>query len=189
MMMDVMALALACDNNRVVTLQWGSGAGGPIFSWLPPDLNTMYNHHKLSHGSTTDGGEMNTLPADQWKSAIFNIDQWYSRQLKSLLDKLTAYTEPGGTMLDNMTLLYMNDLGDGLGHNWMDLPVMLIGGMKGYFKQGQYIKLTTGTGTANDKDAPSNQLLTTLANAMGVPMTNFGSAPTGKAGEITALKA
>ena len=39
----------------------------------------------------------------------------------------------------------MNDLGDGLGHNWMDLPVMLIGGMKGYFKQGQYIKMTTGT--------------------------------------------
>ena len=63
----------------------------------------------------------------------------------------------------------MNDLGDGLGHNWMDLPVMLIGGMKGYFKQGQYIKLTAGTGTANDKDAPSNQLLTTLANGMGVP--------------------
>jgi hypothetical protein len=189
MMMDVMALAMACDYNRVVTMQWGSGAAGPIFSWLAPALNTMYNHHKLSHGSTTDGGEMNTLPADQWKSAIFNIDQWYARQLKSLLDKLTAYTEPGGTMLDNMTLLYMNDLGDGLGHNWMDLPVMLIGGMKGYFKQGQYIKLTTGTGTANDKDAPSNQLLTTLANAMGVPMANFGSAPTGKAGEITALKA
>ena len=35
MMMDVMALAMACDYNRVVTLQWGSGAGGPIFSWLP----------------------------------------------------------------------------------------------------------------------------------------------------------
>jgi hypothetical protein len=189
MMTDVMALAMACDYNRVVTMQWGSGAGGPIFSWLTPDLNTMYNHHKLSHGSTTDGGTMNTLPMDQWKLALYNIDQWYASQLKSLLDKLSAYTEPGGTMLDNMTLLYMNDLGDGLGHNWMDLPVMLIGGMQGYFKQGQYIKLTTGSGTANDTDAPSNQLLTTLANAMGVPMNNFGSAPTGKAGEITAIKA
>jgi len=189
MMMDVMALAMACDYNRVVTLQWGSGAGGPIFSWLTPDLNTMYNHHKLSHGSTTDGGTMDTLPEDQWKLALYNIDQWYSTQLKGLLDRLSAYTEPGGTMLDNMTVLYMNDLGDGLGHNWMDLPVMLIGGMKGYFKQGQYIKLTTGTGTANDKDAPTNQLLTTLSNAMGVPADNFGSAPTGKAGEITALKA
>jgi len=189
MMMDVMALALACDYNRVVTLQWGSGAGGPIFSWLQPALNTMYNHHKLSHGSTTDGGTMNTLPEADWRAALNNIDKWYSTQLKSLLDKLSAYTEPGGSLLDNMSVLYMNDLGDGLGHNWMDLPLMLIGGMKGYFKQGQYIKMTTGTGTANDKDAPTNQLLTTLANGMGVQMANFGSAPTGKAGEMTALKA
>ena len=185
MMMDVMALSMACDYNRVVTMQWGSGAGGPIFSWLQPALNTMYNHHKLSHGSTTDGGTMNTLPETDWRAALSSIDNWYAIQLKGLLDRLSAYTEPGGTMLDNMTVLYMNDLGDGLGHNWMDLPVMLIGGMKGYFKQGQYIKLTAGTGTANDKDAPSNQLLTTLANGMGVPLTNFGSAPTGKAGELT----
>jgi hypothetical protein len=49
--------------------------------------------------------------------------------------------------------------------------------------------MTAGTGTANDKDAPTNQLLTTLANGMGVQMSNFGSAPTGKAGEFTALKA
>ncbi len=188
MMTDVMALAMACDYNRVVTLQWGSGAGGPIFNWLPPELNTMYNHHKLSHGSTTDGGTMNTLPEEDWRAALSSIDQWYSQQLKGLLDKISAYTEPGGTMLDNMTVLYMNDLGDGLGHNWMDMPVMLIGGMKGYFKQGQYIKVTAQSNTANDKDAPSNQLLTTLANSMGVPMTNFGSAPTGKAGEIAAIK-
>ncbi|MEO8213535.1 MAG: DUF1552 domain-containing protein [Myxococcales bacterium] len=189
MMMDVMALALACDYNRVVTMQWGSGAGGPVFGWLPPALNTMYNHHKLSHGSTTDGGTMNTLPEADWKAALFNIDQWYARQLKGLLDRMSGYAEPGGTLLDNSTVLYMNDLGDGLGHNWMDLPVMLIGGCQGYFKQGQYIKMTTGTGTANDKDAPTNQLCTTLANALGVPLTNFGSAPTGKAGELTVLKA
>ena len=131
---------------------------------------------------------MNTLPPDQWKTALFNVDQWYATQLKGLLDRISSYTEPGGTMLDNSAVVYMNDLGDGLGHNWMDLPVMVIGGCKGYFKQGQYIKMTTGTGTANDKDAPSNQLCTTLANAMGVPMSNFGSAPTGKAGEFTQLK-
>ena len=128
----------------------------------------MYNHHKLSHGSTTDGGTMNTLPETDWRAALHNVDVWYATQLKGLLDRLSMYTEPGGSLLDNMTLLYMNDLGDGLGHNWMDLPVMLIGGMKGYFKQGQYIKMTAGTGTANDKDAPTNQLLTTLANGMGV---------------------
>jgi hypothetical protein len=188
MMLDVMALGMACDHNRVTTIQWGSGAGGPIFGWLPPTVNAQYNHHKLSHGATTDAATMPNLPSDQWKTALFNIDQWYAKQLKGLLDRLSGYTEPGGTVLDNSVVLYMNDLGDGLAHNWMDLPITLIGSCQGYFKQGQYIKMTKGTGTANDTDAPSNQLLVTLANAMGVPMDNFGSAPTGKPGELTALK-
>ncbi|HEY8924094.1 MAG TPA: DUF1552 domain-containing protein [Polyangia bacterium] len=189
MMADVAALALACDHNRVITFQWGSGAAGPIFSWLPPDLNTMYNHHKLSHGSTTDGGTMDTLPEADWKAALFNIDQWYAKQLKYLLDRMSGYAEPGGSLLDNSVVMYMNDLSDGLAHSWMDLPIMLIGGCKGYFKQGQYIKMTSGKSTSNDTEVPSNMLLTTLANAMGVPLTNFGSAPTGKPGELTALKA
>jgi hypothetical protein len=83
----------------------------------------------------------------------------------------------------------------GLGHNWMDLPNIIAGGAAGYFKLGQSVKLTNGSATANDTDAPSNMLLTTLANALGAknadgsPITNYGSAPTGKAGEFSALKA
>ncbi|HKU43366.1 MAG TPA: DUF1552 domain-containing protein, partial [Polyangiales bacterium] len=193
MLLDVMALALACDQNRVATIQWGSGAGGPIFSWLgmnADDVNNKYNHHKLSHGSTTDCATSPNLPADQWKTALFNIDTWYMQRFKGLLDRLAMYSEPNGSVLDNTAVCYMNDLGDGLGHNWMDLPNIIAGGAGGYFKLGQYVKLTNGTGTANDTDAPSNMLLTTLANAVGAkqadgsPITNFGSAPTGKPGEF-----
>ncbi|HKP63969.1 MAG TPA: DUF1552 domain-containing protein [Polyangiales bacterium] len=197
MLLDVMALALACDQNRVSTIQWGSGAGGPIFSWLgmtADDVNNKYNHHKLSHGATTDCATSPNLPSDQWKTALFNIDTWYMQRFKGLLDRLAAYSEPGGTVLDNTAVCYMNDLGDGLGHNWMDLPNIIAGGAGGYFKLGQYIKLTKGTQTANDTDAPSNMLLTTLANAVGAknadgsPITNFGKAPTGKPGEFSELK-
>jgi hypothetical protein len=105
------------------------------------------------------------------------------------------YSEPGGSVLDNSAVIYMNDLGHGLGHNWMDLPNIIAGGAAGYFKLGQSVKLTNGSATANDTDAPSNMLLTTLANALGAknadgsPITNYGSAPTGKAGEFSALKA
>ena len=198
MMLDVMALAFACDQNRVSTIQWGSGAGGPIFSWLGmggDDVNNRYNHHKLSHGATTDAATSPNLPEDQWKSALHNIDRWYMQNFKGLLDRLAAYTEPGGSVLDNSAVCYMNDLGDGLGHNWMDLPNLIAGGAGGYLKLGQYVKMTRGNQTANDTDAPSNMLLTTLANAVGAtrpdgsPITNFGSAPTGKPGEFTALKA
>lgn len=198
MLLDVMALAMACDQNRVVTIQWGSGAGGPIFSWLGTgagDVSSRYNHHKLSHGATTDAATSPNLPTDQWQSALFSIDQWYMQNFKGLLDRLAAYAEPGGSVLDNSAVCYMNDLGDGLAHNWMDLPNLIAGGAGGYFKLGQYIKLTNGSNTANDTDAPSNMLLTTLANSVGAtmpdgsPITNFGKAPTGKPGELTALKA
>ena len=95
-----MALSMACDHNRVVTSQWGSGAGGPIFSLAlgePDDVNAKYNHHKLSHGATTDAAPPPNLPADQWKTALFNIDTWYMKQFKGLLDRLAAYSEPGGS--------------------------------------------------------------------------------------------
>ena len=198
MLLDVMALALACDQNRVATIQWGSGAGGPIFSWLgmnASDVNKKYNHHKLSHGATTDAATSPNLPADQWKPALFSIDQWYMQHFKGLLDRLAGYNEGDGSVLSNTAVCYMNDLSDGSAHSWMDLPNIIAGGAAGYFKLGQYIKLTKSTPNNNDSDAPSNMLLTTLANAVGAtrkdgtPFTNFGSAPTGKPGELTALKA
>lgn len=194
MMMDIMALAMACDHNRVVTIQLARGAGGPVYSWCGDTLNKQYNHHALSHGNTTGGGEGPTLDAS-WKTSLFNVDQWHMRMMRRLLDNMARYTEPGGSVLDNSAVLYMNELSDGLAHSFMDLPVLIAGSAGGYLKQGQYLKVTSATNTSNDSDAPSNMLLTTLANAVGYrksdgsPLTTFGSAPTGKAGEFTALKA
>jgi hypothetical protein len=189
MMMDVMALAMACDHNRVVTLQWGSGALGPIFSWLPPmGFNDKYSHHKLTHGSAVDSGSLDSLPTESWQAAVFNVDQWYAQRLATLIETLSAYSEPGGTLLDNSTVLYMNDVANGLTHSYVDLPVMLIGGAQGYFKQGQHINVSPDKEVQNEVYAPSNMLCTTLANAMGVPLMDFGKASTGKPGELTELK-
>lgn len=198
MMLDVLALALACGQNRVATLQWGSGAGGPIFSWVaetPDDVETKYNHHKLSHGATVDNATKPTLPDEQWHNALYRIDTWYMTRFKELLDRLSSYTEPGGTVLDNSAVCYMNDMSDGLKHLWMDLPTIIAGSCGGYFKQGQMIKLTKGDSLTNDTDAPSNKVLTTLANAVGATnadgsaITDFGSSPTGQPGEFEELKA
>ena len=108
-------------------------------------MNAKYNHHKLSHGATTDAATAPNLPADEWKTALFNIDTWYMKQFKGLLDRLSAYTEPGGSVLDNSAVCYMNDMSDGLAHSWMDLPTIVAGSAGGYFKQGQYVKLVSGT--------------------------------------------
>jgi hypothetical protein len=198
MMMDILALALACGQNRVATLQWGSEAVGPVFTWLgknPEDAAGRYLHHALSHGNTSSISIFPNLPTATWKDALFRIDSWYAAQFKSLLDRLSRYTEPGGSVLDNTAVCLMNNLSEGLTHDTRDLPTLIAGSCGGYFKQGQYVKLTRGADTNNQTDAPSNKLLTTLANAVGArrpdgsPFTDFGSTPAGQPGEFTELRA
>ena len=189
MMMDVMALALACDYNRVVTLQWGSGAGGPIFSWLQPALNTMYNHHKLSHGSTTDGGTMNTLPEADWRAALNNIDKWYATQLKSLLDKLSVVHRARRHAARQHERAVHERPRRRPGPQ-LDGPAADADRRHEGLLQAGPVHQDDGRHRHRQRQGRAhNQLLTTLANGMGVQMTNFGSAPTGKAGELTALKA
>jgi hypothetical protein len=189
MQMDVMALALACDQTRVATLQWGDGSGGPIFRW--DGMSHQYNHHKLSHGNTADDNSGSAIL--DYLDQILAIDRWYATQFKYLLDKLSAYTEGTGTLLDNSAVCWMNELSDGLEHNFMDMPFVIAGSCGGYFKQGQYLKVTAQGNTKQSVDAPHNKLLTMFLNAAGArnsngsPITNFGAF--GQPGEFNELKA
>ncbi len=191
MQMDIIALAMACGANRAATLMWGSEAGGPVFTW--DGMSHQYNHHKLSHGNTMDdcsGGAV-----DGYLDMLYDIDRWYMTQLAYLLDQLDGYTEGDGTVLDNCSVVYMNNLSQGKEHNFMDMPYVMFGSCGGYFKTGQYIKVTAQDDPKNDVDAPHNKLLTTIANAVGVtddagePLTVFGDPAYGAPGEYDQLKA
>jgi hypothetical protein len=185
LLVDIMALALACDSTRVATLQFDHGAGGPIFKW--DGMNHEYNHHKLSHGKVRDdcfGDSTDNGCADVagYEDMLFDIDVWHQKRFAQLLERLESYTEEDGkSVLDNSVILYSNELSDGKGHSFMDLPYILAGSAGGYFKQGQYVLL--GEGTAyDDSVAPHNRLLNTIQNAMGVASDWFG-APEGSGGE------
>lgn len=190
MQMDVLALALACDHTRVATLQWGDGSGGPIFNW--DGMTNQYNHHKLSHGNTKDDDSGGAI-AD-YKVRLSAIDTWHAQQFRYLCDKLAAYQEANGkTVLDNSAVVWMNELSDGLEHNFMDMPYVIAGSNGGYFKQGQYVKVTNQGNTKNDVDAPHNKLLTMFINGVGIRnpdgslVNNFGAF--GMPGEFASLKA
>jgi len=194
MQMDVMALALACGATRSATIQWGTGAGGPIFTW--DGMQHAYNHHKLSHGNIVDGATDTTPPDGSlagYKEMLFDIDRFFARQFKYLLDKLDSYQEPDGTVLDNSAVVWMNELSNGLAHDYRDLPYVIAGGCGGYLRTGRYVQLYADRAT--DTSTPHNLLLTTLLNAVGVrdsnggPVTNFGHPDyTPMSGEIAALK-
>jgi hypothetical protein len=181
--MDVLALAIACDYTRVATLQWGSGAGGPIYRW--DGMQHDYNHHKISHGSTTDSGGEGSLVG--YEKMLYDIDRWHATQFKYLLDRLSSYDEGTGTVLDHSAVMWANELSDGQEHNYMDLPFVLAGSCHDYFKTGQYIKVTKQQNMKNDQDAPHNKLLTMFMNACGVPTNQFGA--WGEPGEFEELRA
>jgi hypothetical protein len=179
---DIMAMALACDATRVASLQFDRGAGGPTFRW--DGMNHEYNHHKLSHGkvrddcfgdSTADGCDN----VDGYEDMLFDIDVWHAKRMARLLSKLDSYMEADGkTVLDNSAILYTNELSDGKGHSFMNLPYIIAGSCGGSFKQSEVVLLGEGT-SYDDQVAPHNKLLNTLVNVMGIESDWFGVAEGG----------
>ncbi|MDQ2643644.1 MAG: DUF1552 domain-containing protein [Myxococcota bacterium] len=183
---DIYAVALACGFTRVATLQFDRGAGGPTFRW--DGMEHEYNHHKLSHGKVRDdcfgdSTENGCENVDGYEDMLFDIDHWHQQRLARLLARLDGYVEADGkTALDNSVILYTNELSDGKGHSFMDLPYILAGSAGGYFKQNQYIRLGAENPRNDDEKAPHNRLLNTLVNALGVESDWFG-VPEGEGGE------
>jgi hypothetical protein len=177
---DIMALALACDFTRVATLQFDRGAAGPTFRW--DGIMHEYNHHKLSHGKVRDdcfGDSTEDGCADVagYEDMLFDIDRWHQTKLARLLSRLESYVEADGkTVLDNSVILYSNELSDGKGHSYLDLPYLLAGSCGGYFKQGMYLMLGNPDNPSEDRVAPHNKLLNTMVNAMGIQSDWFGVA-------------
>jgi hypothetical protein len=176
---DILAIAMACDYTRVGTMQFDRGSGGPIFRW--DGMMHEYNHHKLSHGKVRDdcfGDSTADGCADVagYEDMLFAIDKWHAGKLARLLAKLDSYMEADGkTVLDNSVVMYTNELSDGKGHSFMDLPYILAGSCGGYFRQNEYVLLGVD-GRAEDQRAPHNKLLNTIVNAMGIQSDWFGVA-------------
>lgn len=172
-MIDIMALSMACDHNRVTTLQIGRGAADPVYRWVPGGAGR--GHHPLSH----DGG----ATAQQ---ILFEIDKWHMKMFARLVGHLAGYAEGPGSVLDNAVVLYANELSNGRTHRNTDLPYVLAGSGGGVLKQGAYLNLGGGV--------PNNKLYVTVANALGYreanggPMTVFGKGNPPE-GELAALRA
>jgi hypothetical protein len=175
MQLDVLAMAIACGATHVATIQWASGSGGPIYQW--DGMDHEYNHHKLSHGNTKDDDSGEEVVG--YREMLSQIDQWHAGQFKYLLDRLAAYEEGDGTVLDRSAVVWMNELSDGKVHSYIDLPLVIAGSADGYLKQGHYLDLLDGQDPW-ELPYPHNRLLITLLNAVGCtdddggPVTKFG---------------
>jgi hypothetical protein len=152
--LDLIAFAFASNRVRTASLQVGGCNDHTKYMIngveAPP-------YHYISHRIMSDGDDGAEI--DNAVELHHQIDRIHARFFKYLLDRLSAYTLPGGgTLLDSSINLWVNSVSDGPPHSGKNVPHVFAGGANGFLKMGQNIELSGYTNVA----------LNTIASACGV---------------------
>lgn len=151
-MYDIIALTMACGLTRSATLQIGCGNDQTQYFI---DGQKQKPFHKISHRIDSDGSEGPPIPnADILHN---KIDRLLLQNFKYLLDKLSSYTLPQGTLLDYGISCFTNDLSNKY-HGYNDVPYILAGNALGAIKNGIYVDAGGET---------NNKILNTIGAAVG----------------------
>lgn len=177
---DLMVNSFVSDFARVATFQITNSVGQAKMRWL--DINE--GHHEISHSPDSD---------EKAQDKLTRINKWYAEQLAYLAKRLAETPEPGGqgSLLDNTTIVWTNELGKGNSHTLDNIPFVLLGnGLD--FKMGRSLNydktppsrvlnaidqaadFVTGKSIKPGKVA-HNRLLMSLANGFGHHITKFGN--------------
>lgn len=164
MQIELLVNSLVADFTRVATIQFSGSSASPHSKWLGIDDG----HHTLSHEGTPEAQEKLT-----------RIDTWHCEQLAFLVKRLAETPEPDGQgmLLDNTTVIWTNELGNGKSHSLDNIPFVLVGNGLG-FEAGRALQFD---------GAPHNRLLLAIAHAMGHELEHFGSRPHCEEGPLTGL--
>ncbi|MEL6547395.1 MAG: DUF1552 domain-containing protein, partial [Myxococcota bacterium] len=155
--MEMTRLAFACDLTRVVLI------GSVLWDDRPI-------------GSGSDGGLHHECPSSETSA---DRQRYGLKKLAQLASSLDATTDPHGpgTLLDNSTVLWTNELGAWTtAHNTLNMPSITFGGGGGYFKTGYYLDyrqrpLFKPKGYHYGR--PYKQLLQSVMRSMGVQKSEY----------------
>jgi hypothetical protein len=155
MQMDMLVSSFAADFARVATFQITNSVGQPKMKWL--DIEE--GHHELSHEP-----DSNEVAYEK----LIKINTWYCEQVAYLAKRLSETPEPDGqgSLLDNTTVVWTNELGKGNSHTRNNIPFVLVGEGCG-FEMGRAMDFG---------GVPHNRLLMSFSEAMGFPVKSFGNA-------------
>lgn len=167
MQADIIALALSCGLTRAVTLQIGDGNDSTEYTI---GGSRYPSYHQISHRIFSDG-DMGA-PIENAVDKHHEVDKLHGQMFKYLCDKLNAVDVGGGKkLLDMGAAIWTNDLGTGPPHSYENIPIVIVGGIDGALKQGQFVDVGKVT---------NNKLWNTIGaavgckNSAGSPMDDFG---------------
>lgn len=163
---EIIARSFACDLTRVASVMVGGGLSKIRYPWL----GSTSEHHELSHMEGEEGS----------RNHLVQINRWYAQCFADFLTDLSNTPDGQGTLMDNTLVVWVNENSNGNGHTRQNIPILMAGSADGYFRTGRYVRLP-GNGR------PHNDLLLSIAQAMGLSATTFGD-PAHCTGPIAELR-
>jgi hypothetical protein len=172
-MIDILAMSIACDFTRVASLQFSHALSQLVPTFLSVGGSPINeNFHDISHQQPPP----NTSAAS-WSPAqrtvvdkLTAINVFHAEQIAYLCERLASFPgQNGKTLLDQCVICWGNELDHGQYHNHVNTPFVTIGSAGG--------RLVTGQNFVFQPDERAhNDLLVSLATAMGVTTQSFGAA-------------
>jgi hypothetical protein len=151
---DILVKAMACNLTRIGGMGWFDVVNNDVFKWVGPDITDQ--HHSYSHATGGSGHDK-----------YVRCSAWFAEQFAYLVRALKAVPEGSGTMLDNTLVVWTSDTAASSPHLLTEFPMTLAGRCGGYFRTGRLVSAPGRT---------TNDVCVSIANAMGVPITTFGTA-------------
>ena len=145
---DVLVMALACDQSRVFTDCFTR----PVDNFIYPGTDS--GHHRLTHD------EMDPQP--QVHQAVLQI----MGELRYTIEALASIPEGEQTLLDHTLMLCTSEISFGRTHSLEDIPVVLAGSGGGVLKSNYHYRSETRES--------ASALMLTLVRAMGILQSEFG---------------
>jgi hypothetical protein len=180
-MFDVLELAIKCQKTQVATIMlhiYDYFAGNVGF--ITGVSSSVRLHEDIGHA-----------PDDSTRKMKLALNQFFAQKVARFLKNLDVLEDPltNRTFLDNSLVLWANDQGclkDASGHTSLNIPVLIAGSAGGFLKTGRYIDYGVPYSAELSKRGiggneygtyvygrPYNQLLITIAQAMGLKSTEY----------------
>lgn len=149
---DMLVLAFQTDTTRVATFMFANEGSNKAY----PFIGVKDGHHSLSHHENDHEKQMR----------ISRINQFHTRQLAYLLQRLKNTVEGDGSLLDHSLIVYGSSISDGNRHNHDDLPVAVFGRGGGSVLSGRHVRYPAET--------PMCNLFVSLLQRAGAEVPRFG---------------
>lgn len=147
----LLTTALSLELTHVASLRFTNEGPATVFTWL----GQSETWHSLAHAAGAPA-------AAEQLDAIWS---WFASTLATWAGELdTVATADGLSLLDHTVIVWISDTGVPQAHSSTDIPVLIVGGAAAGLDTGQFLEV----------DRLHVDLLVSLGQAMGLPLTTFG---------------